>query len=208
MDSVTKGNKMPRRWALFILEYPKDWDGQAAAIRAGFKPGRARIRASELLSKPEVRAAIADAEAKHLRQAGVTAVKVLTQLANLATSDVRRLFNDDGRLKQPADWDDATAAAVSSIEVFEEFAGKGEERTFIGYVKKIRLWDKNRSLENLAKHFKLLTEKIEFPDKDGKPQDIALLDNLQLAAKLMWVMEQLKAQTEEQKQRGGGGGKE
>jgi hypothetical protein len=42
---------------------------------------------------------------------------------------------------------------------------------------------------------------VSFPDKDGNPQNIGLLDNLQLAAKLAWVMEQLRIRTEAEDQK-------
>ena len=37
--------------------------------------------------------------------------------------------------------------------MFEEYDGKGENRVFIGYTKKIKLWDKGAALEKLFKNF-------------------------------------------------------
>ena len=40
-----------------------------------------------------------------------------------------------------------TAAAVSSVEVREEFEGQGESRKLVGYTKKIK-WDKTAAIKH------------------------------------------------------------
>ena len=85
----------------------------------------------------------------------ITADMVLRELARVAFSDARRLYNDDGSLKTPNELDDDTAAALAGIDTFEEFAGRGESRQIIGYTKKIHRWDKVKSLELLGKHLGL-----------------------------------------------------
>jgi hypothetical protein len=40
---------------------------------------------------------------------------------------------------------------VASVEVVEEFAGTGAKRVQIGWVKKVKLWDKNPSIEKAMK---------------------------------------------------------
>lgn len=74
------------------------------------------------------------------------------ELAKLAYFDLRQLYREDGSLKDPREWDDATAAAVASVEVFEEFAGKRKDRKQIGHTKKVKTWDKNRALDMLLRH--------------------------------------------------------
>jgi phage terminase small subunit len=58
-------------------------------------------------------------------------------------------------VKSPSEWDDDTAAAVSSIEIIEEFSGSGEDRKLSGLTKRVRLWDKNAALEKAMKHLGL-----------------------------------------------------
>jgi hypothetical protein len=71
------------------------------------------------------------------------------------------LFDPEtGALKPIHDMDDHTAAAISSVEVEERYCGSGKKRKLIGYVKKIRLWDKPQSLRTLAKHQGLLPDKL------------------------------------------------
>ena len=69
---------------------------------------------------------------------------------------------------------------------------RGKDRVLIGYTKKVKFWDKNRALENLAKHFKLLTDKIEFPDKDGNPQSINSLGDLDRVTRLLFLIDTVK----------------
>jgi hypothetical protein len=54
---------------------------------------------------------------------------------------------------------DDEAACLAAVEVTKKnlTAGDGE----IDTVLKVKIWDKPRSLEMLAKHFALLTERIE-----------------------------------------------
>jgi phage terminase small subunit len=66
----------------------------------------------------------------------VTAEKVIREVAALAFSDVRKLFNTDGSLKLIHELDDVTAAAIASIEV-DEIKADG---VVIGQVKKIKVY--------------------------------------------------------------------
>ena len=55
--------------------------------------------------------------------------------------------------------------AIASIEVEELFEGRGDNRTQIGVVTKIKLWDRNKSVETLARSLKMLTDKVEHGGK-------------------------------------------
>jgi phage terminase small subunit len=56
---------------------------------------------------------------------GRGADRVLLEIARLGFSDLRRLFHEDGRLKGPHEWDDDTAASISSIEIATRSVGDG-----------------------------------------------------------------------------------
>lgn len=87
--------------------------------------------------------------------------KLLRELARAGFSDIRKLYDEKGNLKNVADLDDATAAALNSIEVFEEFEGFGRERHQIGVTKKIKMIDKLKALELYGKTFAAYTEKVQ-----------------------------------------------
>jgi phage terminase small subunit len=159
--------KLTPQQELFCQEYVKDLNGTQAAIRAGYaaQPASARVQASRLLTKANLSERIKALfdERKHRIQ--VDGDTVLRELLKLATSDLRKLFDDAGTLLPPDKWPDDTAIAVSSVEVEELFEGYGPDRHQIGYTKKIKFWDKPKSLELLGKHLKLFTEKIEHSGK-------------------------------------------
>lgn len=87
--------------------------------------------------------------------------RVLQELRMLGLSDIRVLFHENGSLKPVTEWPEEIARAVASIEVFEEFAGSGEDKAQIGWTKKVKFWDKTRALELVGKNLKLFTDKIE-----------------------------------------------
>jgi len=94
----------------------------------------------------------------------VNADTVLKGLLEIATTDIAEAFNEDGTLKPIHEIPIEVRKAISSIEVNELFEGFGKERTQIGLTKKIKFWDKVRSLENLGRHLKLFTDKLEVTD--------------------------------------------
>lgn len=87
--------------------------------------------------------------------------RVLQELRRVAFSDVRSIFALDGAIKHPSEWPEDIARAIASIEVFEEFEGKGNERELIGHTKRVKFWDKGRALELLGKNLKLFIDRME-----------------------------------------------
>lgn len=90
--------------------------------------------------------------AKVTEEAGISLEKTLREIAKVAYFDVRKLFGHDGRPLNIIDLDDDTAAVVANLDVLEEWAGTGDDRRLVGYVKKWRLADKLGALEKLMKH--------------------------------------------------------
>jgi phage terminase small subunit len=141
---------------------------RAAAIEAGYKPGRAADKAAERLSQDVAVVAMIEASRNRaLSAADVTVDRVLQEAARLALFDVRKLFNPDGTLKNPSQLDDDAAAVVAQLDVMEEFVGAGKDRVQIGFTKKVKLFDKNSALEKLMKHLGMY-------EKDNKQKADAL----------------------------------
>lgn len=90
---------------------------------------------------------------------------IFEQLMRLAKSKLRTLFNEDGSLKLPHEWPEEADAFVASIETEELFEGVGQDRIHIGYTKKVKLWDKLKSIEMLGKKLGLFNEKVEHSGK-------------------------------------------
>lgn len=85
--------------------------------------------------------------------------RCLQELRAIATIDIRKAYNEDGTLKNVRDMSPELAAALSSIETDELFEGTGEERTMIGYTKKVKFWDKAKAIELFMKKHGLLIER-------------------------------------------------
>ena len=157
--------------AAFCREYLIDLNATQAAIRAGYSAKNADQVAARLVGKSQVAAEIARLQTEREKRTEVRADQVLKELANLAFGDWRGLFRADGSLKPVGEMTRDEAAMLSSVEVFEEFSGFGEERELVGHVRKIRRWDKLRALELVGKHLGMFTEKHkhEVTGRDGGP---------------------------------------
>lgn len=142
--------------ALFVKEYLIDKNGSRAAKAAGYTAKQVRSCASELLTKPNIVAAVEEGLKAQLKRAELTGDMVIAEIRKLAFLDASKAFDEKGALLEPWEMPDDVRAALQSIETTFEYAGR--TRVKIGQTKKIRFNDKVRALEMLAKHFKLLTE--------------------------------------------------
>lgn len=75
----------------FVDEYLVDLNATQAAIRAGYSAATARSIAAENLTKPNIAAAVSAAQAERAKRTGITADRVLEDLARVAFGDVRKL---------------------------------------------------------------------------------------------------------------------
>ena len=153
---------MTPKQAAFIAEYLVDKNATQAAIRAGYSAKTANEQGSRLLANVSVRAAIDAALAKQADTLEITAERILRERARLAFLDPGKLFDADGQPIPIQNLDPDTRACIVGIEVQEQFEGHGEERRFIGYVKKYRLAAKDSSLAALEKRFGLVEKPIRF----------------------------------------------
>jgi phage terminase small subunit len=147
-----------QRHEAFAQALAKGMTADAAYAAAGYTPSRknaARLKANE-----GIRARVEVILSRGAQKAEIDVAKTLTELGRVGFSDIRRLFHDDGSLKQPHELDDDIAAAVASMEVVIRNAGKDEDgNPIIERVAKLKLWDKNSALEKIAKHLGMLADK-------------------------------------------------
>lgn len=144
----------------FVQEYLKDLNGTQAAIRAGYAESGAHVEAARLLKNAKVAAAIAAGQQERAEKVGVTAERVLAELAKIGFSDVRRLFTPGGCLVPVPELDDEAAAAVASVEVVTRKVPGGDSDE-VERVAKIKLWDKRAALVDMGKHLGMFTDKLE-----------------------------------------------
>jgi phage terminase small subunit len=144
---------------LFVAEYLATLNATEAAKRAGYSARTADRMGHENLKKPEIAAAVAAGKARQLETAELTAARVLEEIRRLSFSDMRALFDEHGNLRPIQTLTAEQASCIASLEVVKKnlTAGDGQVDTVV----KLKVWDKTKSLEMLAKHFALLTERIE-----------------------------------------------
>jgi phage terminase small subunit len=143
---------MTQRQRRFVREYLIDCNATRAAIQAGYSKKTADRIGSRLLRNVEVSEAVAKAEETRLDRLGITADRVLREIARLSFVDPRKFFNDDGTAKSISELDDDTAAALAGLEVLEK---TGEDGSIVGTTKKFKLADKGANLERLGRHLGL-----------------------------------------------------
>lgn len=83
------GKKLTPRQAAFIREYLIDLNATQAAIRAGYSERTARKIGHENLTKPDIAAAIAQAQAERAERVQIDADEVLAHLTAIARGEVR-----------------------------------------------------------------------------------------------------------------------
>lgn len=136
-------------------EYLIDFDAKNAAIRAGYAVSTARTAAEwihpEHPTKPKLRELIDKKIAERSRRTGITADRVLMELANVAFANITDFMDPQtGRYHQDAQRSDT--AAIASVKIKE---------TQFGTEREIRLADRNRALELLGKHLGMFTENVQ-----------------------------------------------
>ena len=146
---------------LFVAYYAKTRNATRAAIKAGYSKETAYTQGPRLLANVQVKAAIDKAILRIASKAELKAADVLNEIKKIAFSNIANAFSKDGLLLNPLDMPKDTQLSVNSFEVMEEFDGVGKDKLHVGYTKKIKMNDKLKALEMLAKHFKLLTDKVE-----------------------------------------------
>ena len=149
----------------FVDEYLIDFNATRAYLRcpayAKSTYDAAKANAHRLLTNDYIRAAVGERQEATRKRLELTKDNILRKLSRMALVEYRDLFRADGSLKHPHEMDADTAAAIQSIEVFEEFEGRGAERTLIGHTKKVKLADQKGSVELAMKHLGLIKEKVE-----------------------------------------------
>lgn len=142
----------------FVAEYLVDLNATRAAERAGYSHKTARQQGSRLLINVDIAAAVSAGQAKQLGKASLTAVRVLDELSRLALVDMRGFWDECGNLKPIHELSPDQGACLAGVEVIRRKNGEDWDD-----VHKIKLWDKPRSLEILARHFGLVKATVDVP---------------------------------------------
>ena len=134
---------MTDKQARFCEEYMIDLNATQAAIRAGYSPKTANEQAARLLANVSIQNRIAQLQAEQSRRTGVSADRVVRELARIAFANASDLIDPEtATVKLDASRDDF--AAVQSIKV-KSFGEDGLEH-------EVKLADKLKALDLLGRH--------------------------------------------------------
>jgi len=157
----------------FCDEYILDFNA-TRAYRAAYPKCKTDEAASaagcRMLGNVNVQRYIQEQKEEMKEKINVTKEQVINQIARIAFGDIRKLYNENGGLKNIQDLDDDAAAIVAGIETTEEFDGYGEDREQIGYTKKVKIASKDKALDMLGKYFGIFKEKVEI--NSDKPFEV------------------------------------
>lgn len=157
----------------FVAEYLVDLNATQAAIRAGYSAKNADKIGSELLGKTRVKEKIQERMDQRSERTEITADRALKELGRIAFFDIRKLYNDDGTLKNPAELDEDAAAVLAGIDVVEMQGGAaisedGSVKHVKMFTKKAKAHDKVTALINIMKHLGMFVDRHEHTGKDGE----------------------------------------
>lgn len=142
MSEPSRPAPLHPRHLLFVEHYLIDLNGKEAAIRAGYTPEAATVRAAKLLRRPGVRHAVAAAITARAARTGITAERVIAEYARIAFSDWRRF----------AAWGPKhTRFAATSALSADDRAAVAEIIEAKSGLRRVRLFDKQAALNSLSR---------------------------------------------------------
>ena len=148
-------DKLTEKQKRFCDEYLIDLNATQAAIRAGYSAKTADPQGVRLLGNVRVRAYVDERLAEQSKRTGITADRVLRELAKVGFANAQDIINfGDATLKGDTVSDDTAAIMSVKVKTIPTENGEGVER-------EIKLYDKIKALELLGKRFALFTDKIE-----------------------------------------------
>ncbi len=118
---------------------------------AGYVPHRPN--ASRLRTNDNVVTRIEELQGTALVKHGITVDRIMKEYERVAFSDIRELYDDEGRPLAPHELGDDAAAAVAGFEYTQITGDEGE---VIGSVGKVKMINKTQPLNALSQMFGLI----------------------------------------------------
>lgn len=159
--ALSRAGKQARaeKHELFCLEYIKDQNAARSARDAGYSEAAAKEIGHKLLTYTHVKARIRQLIEEQKARVLLSGDEILLGIKELAVSDIRRIFDPKTQCWLPMDqWPDDIARCVASIESKELYSRGG---ILLGYIKKVKLWEKPKSQENLGRNKGLFKDVVE-----------------------------------------------
>ena len=164
--------RVNHRQSSFVREYLVDLNATQAAIRAGYSKKTAGQIGDENLKKPEIKAAIQQEMDKRSARTGITADRVIKELASIGFADTTKAVSvrrGQVRVEDTASLDEDTRRAISEIR---------QTTTTNGGSLSIKFHDKKGALELLGRHLGIFADggdddappvqRVEIVVRDGR----------------------------------------
>lgn len=169
MDAMLRRQRpevMTEQDKLFVTEYLIDLNATQAWIRAGGNPTNAdRVASKKMRPGTLVHIAVARARAERSKRVGITADRVLMEIARIALGDPRVLFRDDGSLRAPTEYTEDDAAMIEGIKtrriVELGIDEDGKQKMQNVEIQEVKLASKIGALTQLGRHLGLFNDKLE-----------------------------------------------
>ena len=165
---------------IFADEYLIDLNATRAykvAYPSCKKDEAARVNGSKLLTNTNVVAYIDERMKEREKRTEITQDRVLQELAKLGFFDIRKLFDDSGKPLDITGLDDETAACIAGLEVMDIYEGTGDDKEFVGYIKKYKLSDKLKALEMIGRHLGMFKDKMDI-QHSGQIGGVMIIDDI------------------------------
>ena len=136
----------------FIDEYLKDGNGPQAA-------GRAKCTApyqysNYMLNQPKIRNEINKRRRELKKEVNISQERIMEEFARIAFFDIRNTFDKEGNIINPANLDEDTARALTSLDTKQYTMGTGENRTMVREYRMVAN-SKLKALDSLCRVFGL-----------------------------------------------------
>jgi len=151
--------RLTPKQALFVVEYLKDLNATQAAIRAGYSADTAEKNSYRLMGIEGIKQAIKAGTAKQIESAELSAARVLEEYRRIAFANIQDFYDEAGNLKPIQTWSREQAAAVAATETVLKNVAAGDG--IVDRIFKLKMSDKLKALQDLAKHFGLLVDKVQ-----------------------------------------------
>lgn len=141
--------KLTEKEEQFCQAYLIDFNGAKAARLAGYSENTAAEIAYQNFRKLHIQARIQELRTEMSKGFNITRERLAQELALIAFGDTKTVFTEEGTLKNPSDWIDEGRIVSSYEESITEFGT--EENGGTKTTKKVRLWEKTKAIEQLAR---------------------------------------------------------
>jgi phage terminase small subunit len=148
--------KMPAKMEMFAREYLIDLNATEAARRAGYRGSDAVLSnmGYKLLKRADVQAIVRAGHDERTKKVGVTAERVIAELAAIAFVRPLDCVGANGEIRELSD---EAKAAVESVSVVNDKDGRS--------MTVVKFWNKNKALAELRAHFE--AAKVNAPGAIG-----------------------------------------